>query len=47
MEEMYRTHKEPVWGWVTVAADLVTHARQDRAAAKAKRSRPAGAVPAR
>ncbi len=47
MEEMYRTHKEPVWGWVAVAADLIAQARQDRAAAKARRSRPVGAVPAR
>lgn len=47
MEEMYRTHKEPVWGWVTVAADLIAHARQDRAAAKAKRSHTVRAVPAR
>ncbi len=47
MEEMHRTHKEPVWGWVGVAADLIAHVRQDRAVAKAKRSHPVRAVPAR
>jgi hypothetical protein len=26
MEEMHRTHKEPVWGWVAVVADLIAKA---------------------
>jgi len=30
MEEMHRTHKEPVWGWVAVVADLIALARKPR-----------------
>ncbi len=47
MEEMHRTHKEPVWGWVAVVADLIAHTRQPRPAAKVRPSRPVRAVPVR
>ena len=30
MEEMHRTHKEPVWGWVTVVAAMIAQSRRDR-----------------
>jgi hypothetical protein len=30
MEEMNRTHKEPVWGWVAVVADVIAWARRPR-----------------
>jgi hypothetical protein len=30
MEEMHRTHKEPVWGWVAVVADLIAQVRKPR-----------------
>ncbi|CAN5313738.1 hypothetical protein BH10PSE1_BH10PSE1_00270 [soil metagenome] len=30
MEEMHRTHKEPVWGWVSVVAGLIKAARKPR-----------------
>jgi hypothetical protein len=40
MEEMHRTHKEPVWGWVTIVADLITKSRDARVADKATRSIP-------
>jgi hypothetical protein len=35
MEEMHRTHKEPVWGWVAVVAGMVAMARRSRAATNA------------
>ncbi len=47
MEEMYRTHKEPVWGWVSVLGDLIASARQDRAVARPRASRPVRAFPVR
>lgn len=28
MEEMYRTHKEPVWGWVAVVAEMIAKSRR-------------------
>jgi hypothetical protein len=31
MEEMHRTHKEPVWGWIGVVADMVRAFRAARA----------------
>lgn len=37
MEEMHRTHKEPVWGWVSVVADLIEAARKPRALRAADR----------
>jgi hypothetical protein len=37
MDEMYRTHKEPVWGWIGVVAEMIATARQ------ARRARPAAA----
>jgi hypothetical protein len=46
MEEMHRTHKEPVWGWVAVVADLVAKAhrarvrREARSLARTARSTP-------
>ena len=47
MEEMHRTHKEPVWGWVYVVSDLIARARQERAVAQARPSRPIRGLPAR
>jgi hypothetical protein len=47
MEEMHRTHKEPVWGWVSVVADLIAHARQGRVVAQARPPRPVRGLPAR
>ncbi|CAN5145582.1 hypothetical protein BH09PSE1_BH09PSE1_21230 [soil metagenome] len=41
MEEMHRTHKEPVWGWVSAVAGLIAVVRQSRTAAAPRASRKA------
>ena len=33
MEEMHRTHKEPVWGWVAVAAEMIAKSRRPQSGA--------------
>lgn len=40
MEEMHRTHKEPVWGWVAVVADLIAKSRLTRVRNTAQRPIP-------
>ena len=36
MEEMHRTHKEPVWGWATVLADMFSRIGLARARTEAR-----------
>jgi hypothetical protein len=40
MEEMHRTHKEPVWGWVAVVADMIAQGRRDRLRREARAAAP-------
>jgi hypothetical protein len=44
MEEMHRTHKEPVWGWAAVVADVIAWIRQPRPRTPAKRPSRTGVV---
>lgn len=36
MEEMNRTHKEPVWGWVAVVAAMISKSSFARVRAEAR-----------
>lgn len=39
MEEMHRTHKEPVWSWIDVVAQMIRNHRKMRARPEARVAR--------
>ena len=40
MEEMHRTHKEPVWGWIAVLGEMISQSHWARVRTEARTSAP-------